>query len=267
VKKIILSVVVVLACYNLFAQDSTIIKSEKTDKKEAKRQRINAMIKQEEEGNLSFTKQTLFGIEARTNGYGIFLEVGRRRSQRFTSTYTMELTEIKHHKEEKLNSAENLFNNSFIYGKINNFYQTKLGFGQQYIFGQKGNKNGVAVIGLLNGGVSIGMLKPYYLHIKDSTGREKDVSYYSDSLSFIYPYSVLGSGGFGKGWSELMIKPGLFLKGALRFDFGRYNEKVQAVEIGMSIEYYLDKIPLMVYSDQKNMFFQGHIAFVFGSRK
>ena len=67
-KKIILSVVVVLAMNNLFAQDSTLVKSEKTDKKEAKRQRINAMIKQEEEGNLSFTKQTLFGIEARTNG-------------------------------------------------------------------------------------------------------------------------------------------------------------------------------------------------------
>jgi hypothetical protein len=267
VKKLILSVAVVLACYNLFAQDSTIVTNKKSDKKEAKRQRINAMIKQEEEGNLSFTKQTLFGIQARTNGYGIFLEIGRRRSQRFTNTYSLELSEIKHNKEEKLNSAENLFNNSFIYGKINNFYQGKLGFGQQYIFGQKGNKNGVAIIGLLNGGISAGLLKPYYLHIKDSAGVEKDVSYYTDSLSFIYPYSPLGSGGFGKGWNELRFKPGVFLKGGLRFDFGRYNEKVQAVEIGMSVEYYFSKIPMMVYSDQKNLFFQGHIAFVFGSRK
>jgi hypothetical protein len=267
VKKLILSIAVVLASFNLFAQDSTIVTNKKSDKREAKRQRINAMIKQEEEGNLSFTKQTLFGIEARTNGYGIFLEIGRRRSQRFTTTYSLELSEIKHPKEEKLNSAENLFNNSFIYGKINNFYQAKLGFGQQYIFGQKGNKNGVAIIALLNGGISAGLLKPYYLHIKDSTGLEKDVSYYTDSLSFIYPYSPLGSGGFGKGWNELQFKPGVFLKGGLRFDFGRYNEKVQAVEIGMSVEYYFSKIPMMVYSPDKNLFFQGHIAFVFGTRK
>ena len=266
-KKIILPVVVLLACHSLLAQDSSVVKSEKLDKKEAKKQRINAMIKQEEEGNLSFTKQTLFGIQARTNGYGIFLEVGRRRSQRFTNTYTLELSEIKHHKEEKLNSAENLFNNSFIYGKINNFYQAKIGFGQQYILGQKGNKNGVAVIAMLNGGISAGLLKPYYLHIKDSSGEERDVSYYKDSTSFIYPYSVLGSGGFGKGWNEVKFKPGLFLKSALRFDFGRYNEKVQAVEIGMSIEYYFSKVPMMVYSDSKNLFFQGHLAFVFGSRK
>ena len=266
-KKIILSVSLVLACYNLFAQDSALAKTESPDKKEAKRQRINAMIKQEEEGNLSFTKQTLFGIEARTNGYGIFLEVGRRRSQRFTTTYSVELSEIKHHKEEKLNSPENLFNNSFIYGKINNFYQAKIGYGQQYIFGQKGNKNGVAVIAHLNGGLSAGLLKPYYLHIRDSGGVEREVSYYSDSASFINPYSVLGSGGFGKGWNELQFKPGLFVKGALRFDFGRYNEKVQAVEIGMSVEYYFSKIPMMAFSESKNLFFQGHLAFVFGSRK
>jgi hypothetical protein len=52
VKKLILSVTVVLACFNLFAQDSTLAQNPKADKKEAKRQRINAMIKQEEEGNL-----------------------------------------------------------------------------------------------------------------------------------------------------------------------------------------------------------------------
>jgi len=267
VKKIILSVTIVLASCSLFAQDSTHVKSEKADRKAAKQQRIAAMIKQEEEGNLSFTKQTLFGIEARTNGYGVFLEVGRRKSQRFASTYSVELTEIKHSKEEKLTSAENLFNNSFIYGKINNFYQVKLGYGQQYIFGQKGNKNGVAVIGLMNAGVSVGMLKPYYIHVRDSFGKESTVSYYSDSSSFIYPAYVLGSGGFGKGWDQLKIKPGLYWKGALRFDFGRYNEKVQAVEIGMSVEYYFSQIDQMVYSDPKNLFFQGHIAFVFGSRK
>ena len=64
------------------------------------------------------------------NGYGFFFELGRSRSPSFTNLYVFELTEIKHPKEEKVSNG-NFFSNSFVYGKINNFYYLKLGFGQQ----------------------------------------------------------------------------------------------------------------------------------------
>ena len=63
----------------LCAQDSSGRKLSKADKKAANRQRINAIIKQEEEGNLSFRKQSVFGLQLRTNGYGAFYELGKRR--------------------------------------------------------------------------------------------------------------------------------------------------------------------------------------------
>jgi len=245
---------------SVFAQQS------KEDKKEAKRQRINAIIKQEEEGNLSFRRHTAFGIQLRTNGYGAFIEIGRRTSQRMTNTYVLELSEIKETKEEKWQSPENLFNNTYVYGKINNFYQAKLGYGKQYILGQKGNKNGVAVLAILQGGFAGGLLKPYFLQIRDSTGERQTISYYQDSTAFLNSY-IAGSGGLGKGWNSLRFKPGVYAKGALRFDFGRYNERVQAIEIGMSLEYYFQKIPIMAYVKNRNLFFQGHVAFVFGHRK
>ncbi len=260
-------VFVSIAGLSLFAQDSTSNKNSKSSGKEAKRQRINAIIKQEEEGNLSFRKQTAFGLQLRTNGYGAFVELGRRKSQRLTTTYSLEITEIKERKEEKLQSTGDLFGSSFIYGKINNFYGVKLGYGQQNILGQKGNKNGVAVIAFLQGGVAAGLLKPYYLHIQDSAGRERTINYYQDSVSFINPSIIYGAGGIGKGWNELKFKPGVYLKGGLRFDFGRYNEKVQAIEIGMGIEYFFSGAPILDYNKARNLFFQGHVAFVFGTRK
>jgi len=263
VKKIILLVFLSASGLTLFAQNE----KSKSDKKEEKRQRINAIIKQEEEGNLSFRKHTIFGVQLRTNGYGAFAEIGRRTSQRLTKTYSLELTEIKERKEEKWRSPENLFNNSYVYGKINNFYQAKLGYGQQYILGQKGNKNGVAVIALAQAGVSAGLLKPYYLQLEDATGRQRTISYYDDSTAFLNGPKWFGSGGIGKGWNELKFKPGVFFKGGLRFDFGRYNEKVQAIEIGLSLDYYFQKIPIMAYVKQNNLFYQGHVAFVFGNRK
>jgi hypothetical protein len=79
--------------------------------------------------------------------------------------------------------------------------------------------------------------------------------------------SIYGSSGFTKGWNEVKLKPGAFLRAALRFDFGRYNESVQAMEIGVSTEAFAEKIPILVNVDHKQFFTQIHIAFVFGGRK
>ncbi len=267
-KKLILFILLLTPGTVLLAQDSTTHAMGKKQTKEQKRHRIDAMLKQEEEGNLSYIKQNGFGIMLRTNGYGIFFEIGRRRTQRFTNTYSIELTEIKHPKEEK--SGGGFFSNPFIYGKINNFYQAKLGFGQQYILGQKGNKNGVAVIGLAQAGFSMGLLKPYYINTDIGT-----IKYSSQDSSTFLSYNNQYSGaGFTKGLGEMKLKPGAYLKTALRFDFGRFNESVSAIEIGMSVDVYADKIDIMapVTTDAKaggpkRLFYQGHIAFVFGRRK
>lgn len=240
--------------------------------KNEKKERLNAMMKQEEEGNLVYVKQNGFGIQLRTNGYGIFFEIGKRRSQRFTNTYSIELTEIKHPKEEKTGGS--FFTSPYIYGKANNFYQLKLGFGQQFIFGQKGNKNGIAVIGLAQAGLALGFLKPYYINT-NSAGPEQTIKYTPEDSSVFLTYNGENSAaGITKGWGELKFRPGLFLKTGLRFDFGRFNESVQAIEIGMSLEGFAKKIDIMapVSNDRlaagpQRLFFQGHIAFVFGRRK
>jgi len=271
VKKIILFIFVFSAGTFVFGQDSTQRSSNapvvRKDRKTEKRDRINSIIKQEEEGNLSFRKQTAFGIQLRTDGYGAFLELGRRKSARYTNLYALEITEIKHRKEDKIGGAENFFSNSYIFGKINNFYQAKLGFGEQYILGQKGNKNGVAITASLQGGLDIGLLKPYYIDIQDAAGVDRSVSYYSDSAAFKNPQIIYGGSGLTKGFNQLKVKPGIYLKSALRFDFGRYNESLQALEIGISVEGFSGKIPILLYNDAKQIFYQGHIAFVFGSRK
>ncbi len=251
----------------IYSQDSTRKRSGSRDeRREEKRTKRDAIIKQEEEGVLAYSKQSVFGVQLRTNGYGVFYELGRPKSQRFTNLYLIELTEIKHPKEDKTTSTDGIFSNSYTLGKINNFYQLKLGYGQQYIFGQKGNKNGVAIMGIYQAGLSLGLLRPYYLDVIEN-GSEQSIKYDSkDSSAFLFG-NIIGSSGLSKGWNEIKLKPGIFVKTALRFDFGRYNERVQALQIGLSAEAYSGKIPQLVYTKQKQIFFQGHIAFVFGQRK
>lgn len=266
VKKLVVAILWVCVASTVVAQN-TKPKSSKEERRAEKRERISAMIKQEEEGVLAYYKQSVFGLALRTDGYALFYELGRMKSPRFANLYSLEFSEIKHEKEERFQNVESFFANSFIYGKTNSFYQLKLGFGQQYIFGQKGNKNGVAVLGIYGAGLSAGLLKPYYLNVENTvTLEQKDIKYQDDSAQFLNGH-ILGSSGFSKGLSELSVNPGAYAKAALRFDFGRFNESIQAVEIGISADFYSKKVELMALNDPKRLFVQGHIALLFGRRK
>lgn len=267
-KKLIISLFLVPACFQLLAQETETKKELRERKKEERRQKINDLIRQDEEGVLVYSKQSLFGVKLRTNGYGIFYEFGKMTSQRNATLFSVEFTEIKHVKEEKLPSGSGgfSFDNPYIYGKINNFYQLKLGAGMQRIVGQKGNKNGVAVNAIINGGLSLGMLRPYYI-IVDDNGINRTIKYSpADSTLFIHGF-ILGGAGLGKGWGEIKIKPGVFANTALRFDFGRFNEVITAVEVGISTEFYSSKIPILLFQKNKQFFYQGHIGIMFGHRK
>lgn len=243
----------------------------KQQKKEERKELINRMIMQEEEGAIIFQKQTVFGIKLNTDGYGMFLEMGRMKTSRKSNLYSLEIGERKNSKEEKVPPVlGNYFTNPFVYGKINNFYYAKLGFAQQRLIGNKGNKNGVAVSAIYGGGFSAGLLKPYYLKVQDAqTNKISDVKYndkngavFLDNLSY-----VQGSSGFSKGFNEIKVTPGAYAKTALRFDYGRYNELVSAIEVGINVEAYAKKIPVMLLQKQRQLFFNAYAAIEFGRRK
>ena len=267
-KRITALTIIILIGFSLHAQDSTATNKSSKERKEERRQRINAMIRQEEEGALIYNKQSVFGIKLRTNGYGLFYELGRSKSRRKANTYSVELTEIKDPKEEKTPTDIFSFTNPYVIGKINNFYQLKFGYGQQYLFGQKGNKNGIAVTGNYQAGISLGLLRPYYLEVDDSTGARTEIKYsQADSAEFLDPSLNPSSAGLFKGWGEVKLKPGIYAMTSLRFDWGHYNEVVSGIEIGFSIEAFTEKIPIILFAPQRQVFFQGHLALVFGRRR
>jgi hypothetical protein len=263
VKKLVSTAVVIIVCFVASAQGE-----KAKDKKEERREKINALKKQAEEGVLVYRKQSIFGAQMRSNGYGLFYEVGKMKTNRKTNIYRVDLTEIKNHKEEKIPAGGVIFGNPYIYGKVNNFYQLTLGFGQQYILGQKGNKNGVAVSMIYNGGLAMGILRPYYLEIQDPmTSENRFIRYKDDNDLFLDNAVIIGGAGIGKGWSDLEISPGVFGKFALRFDYGRFNEMVSGIEVGISADYYTQKMPILLLQKEKQLFYQAYIAVLFGRRR
>ncbi|MEY2903010.1 MAG: hypothetical protein RLY89_2116, partial [Bacteroidota bacterium] len=61
--------------------------------------------------------------------------------------------------------------------------------------------------------------------------------------------------------------PGAYARTAIRFDYGRYNEVLSAIEVGLNVEYYSKKMPIVLLNDPKSLFFNAYVSIVFGKRK
>ncbi len=252
-----------------FAQQANTSQNIKEEKKQERKQHIADLIKREEEGSLIYNHQSVFGFKLNTDGWTALFEHGKYKTITTTNTWFIELGERKSHKEEKITATDATgfpVGNPLIYGKQNVFYDINVGIGQQKLIGGKGAKNGVAVSAIYGGGISAGLLKPYYVTIIDPNTQEtRDVKYEGpgDTLFLYYPFS---SAGFTKGFNEIKFTPGVIGHAGLRFDYGRYNELLSAIEVGVSAEYYTKEMPIMVNAPAKKFFYNAYVAIEFGKR-
>jgi hypothetical protein len=271
-RQIFLTVLASTLVLQLFAQNNntdSVNMMSKLNKQNAKRERMNNLSRMEEEGDLIFNKHNIFGIRLATNGYGINFEKGKFKSPSKTRIYQFELNEIHDPKEHHVSASSDQINFSSVSPyKLNNLYEFKMAIGEQRLIGGKGNKNGVAVTMLYTGGVTIGLLKPYYLDVQNIiTGATSRKTFAQMEQDTVEGDQITGASGFLVGWGNLTIKPGLNAKLAMRFDYGRLNQTVSAIECGLTEEYYFGQIPLVYMVKEHNFFFNAYVQIMFGSRK
>lgn len=264
-KKILLSSFLLLCLSVSYAQYKKETQSAKQQRREERRERINKLSKQEEEGELVFNKQSVFGVKLVTDGYGLSYEFGKYQTNKKSLLFQIEFNEKRHPKEKKLSLFDGIGFSNVIFGKTNNFYQLKLGVAQQLRIGGKGNKNGVAVSGIVGGGFSAGLEKPYLVNVTVN-GQEFRTTF-PTIIDSGYTDKINGSAGVFRGWSSVKFNPGAHAKLAMRFDYGRFNETVTAIEAGVMAEYYSKKVSQLAYVKEKQFFLTGYISILLGRRK
>lgn len=223
------------------------------------------------------TREFSGGVRLCTNGWSIFVEHGNvqsedtRHSDMFYNIrlWQIELSEIKDPKEYKstnsnLDPYAGVKSTPFIFGKINNFYSLKFGYGARKMIAGKPDPGTVSIHWVYVGGLALGMLKPYYI----KTDNEANPIKYSDSTKgeFLSETDIIGSAGFGQGLGEIKFIPGLHAKTALHFDFAANRKTVMAIETGVSAELYVKKIQLMARHDGVPYFLNFYASFQFGKR-
>jgi hypothetical protein len=270
--KSLLSLLFSVIVLQAFAQDTTATGETvppRQTRQQAKRNRMNNALRMEEEGDLIFNRQNIFGIRLASDGYGISYEKGFFRTPTRTVIFEAELNEKHDQKEHHVSASTDGFDfSSVVPYKLNNFYEFKLAIGQQILIGGKGNKNGVAVTALYAGGLTLGMLKPYYLDITNAISQATNqLTYAQLAQDTTIGDQVTGASGFLIGWDQLKVKPGVNAKQAMRFDYGRLNQTVAAVEVGLTEEFFSGKMPIMYLAPAHQFFFNAYVSILFGNRK
>ncbi len=235
-----------------------------------------AVVPPKVKGPKALSREWSGGVRLNSDGYSLFINrgtllsdgFGQRNEDRFYHVrfFTFEISEKKHPKETRSNGGTPgvLFQpGSYILGKVNNFYQLKLGYGRRHMIAGKPDPGTVAIHWAYQGGFAAGLVKPYYInHIH--LGEIK----YSDSIAsdFVGANNILGKGGFAKGLNEVSFVPGVFVRTGLHFDFATKRKGVLGAEFGINGEIYTRKIDLMVAQQPQLYFLNFYAAFQIGKR-
>lgn len=269
--RVFLTILAATLVFQLYAQDTTYAPppTTKQARAQAKRNRMNNALRMEEEGDLIFNRQNVFGIRLASDGYGISYEKGYFRTPTRTVLWEFELNEKHSPKEHHISAQTDAFDfSSIVPYKLNNLFEFKAAIGQQILIGGKGNKNGVAVTALYAGGLTLGMLKPYYLDITNEISQASNQQTYAQFASdSVTGDQITGAAGVLVGWGNLTIKPGINAKQGMRFDYGRLNQTVAAIEVGLTEEFFSGKMPIMYLVPAKQFFFNAYVSILFGNRK
>jgi len=192
-----------------------------------------------------------------SNGFEIGLNVGRLKSYYRTQYWHFGIGELKHHREYKNRdgitggNSSGRNSRSYIYGKQNNLYAVRVGYGVKRYYSEKARKKGLAIGVSYEGGPTLGILKPYYLEINRTEigGQVKpspEKFNGSNANLFLNTDRIFGAAPAINGLNELKIRPGIHLMGAIHFDWGAFDEYVKAVEVGIAADVFFSDMPILI---------------------
>lgn len=176
--------------------------------------------------------------------------------------FNLEVVSVNHYRESTSNVGGN--GNGYVYGKQNYLFAVRPQYGREINLFRKSSEGGINVNGIIAGGPTIGLLKPYYVQVFYGRGAIRDEVFDPKKHT---PNNIAGSGGFFEGLGEATVVPGVNLKAALNFELDAFRQSNISLEVGFLAEAYTQKVNIMALSENRNLFTSGYITIFFGGKK
>ncbi len=220
-----------------------------------------------------YNKEFAVNVYLHTKGYGVGAIFGDIQTYYKTSFYHIDLGLVKHPKEHRPDQIPqgSILTRPYIYGKKNTFMVLRAGKGMKRYLSEKAKRKGVAMAYSFQVGPSIGMLKPYYLDLdntQDGVPSTRSEKYSAENHDrFLNTSKIEGYSGFWRGLDEINFILGGHIKGGAHFAWGAYDKYVKAIEVGLLLDVYFQRVDIMVIEDNSPLFANLYINLQFGKRK
>jgi hypothetical protein len=217
-----------------------------------------------------YTSEFTWGVNKNTSGGligGFVFKKARRLSDKVFETFGLEIMNVKHPQEVKVNSDAT--GNPFIWGKSNYLYAFRFQYGRDFVLFKKAPQQGTEIKLVTAVGPSIGVVAPYYIERKldDNNFYETVDEQYNPNNPLQTFDNILGTGNLFEGIGQSKIQLGGNAKFGLNFELGTTKNQVTGFEVGFLVDAYFNKIILMPTTYNKAVFPTLYFTLFYGSRK
>ena len=202
----------------------------------------------------------LLGGKLNSDGWSSNIYFVKKTNYKWNRIWQVGFSEIKHEKQTK-QKGKNYpqFGNAtpYVFGKINNLYTLQVGYGHEKLLLPSVLEGNTSVCIRYNVGLSLAMLKPYYLKLiymeniggVDTSHLEEHKYSPTDSARFLTPSTIFGSSRWSKGLGEINYIPGAYFEVAFTILPGKPKTFIQAITLGINGAFYADMLPLMANAE------------------
>ncbi|MBK7303578.1 MAG: hypothetical protein IPI90_10070 [Saprospiraceae bacterium] len=237
-------------------------------------QNQGSVVQQSVRKGVIYNKEKSIDMAIQTNGFFVGYNSGKLRTYYLTNYFHLDFGLLEHPREVRLNKNFNHgggFFSSFTYGKRNSLWNFRAGKGFVRYFSEKDRKKGVALGIRLEGGVLMGILKPYYLRViknQDGILFIENIKYSESTKDvFLDLNSIVGASSFGVGLTELNFAPGAYGRMGIMIDPGAFEKYVRALNFGLQLDLYPKRVPIMASRQNPFAYLNFYLNLQFGSRK
>lgn len=228
---------------------------------------LPALAQSEEEE--SFDNELSYGINLNSNGGligGAFVRLAYTMSDKMLQFGAVEIVEVKHPRELRAYSGET--GDSFIIGKQNYLFVVRPHYGRELVLFRKAAESGVQVNAVGAVGPSLGFLVPYYIRFNYGQPGSQDVrTEQYEPRVHVNKERIQGAAGVFTGLGEANLNIGLHGKAGVSFEYGRYNESIAGIEVGLLVEAFTKKMVIIPEAANNQVFTSVYLNIYYGRRK
>jgi hypothetical protein len=219
-----------------------------------------------EEVGTYYRSEAAGGFIWHTNGVGIHFRYGRNTTDLYKTSFGLDLVNMRHDKEVKVYNPVYDDGKGYYFGKMNAVLVARPFYGGRKILFKKLRTQGVEVGFNWGIGPSIAFAKPVYLAIIKPNDPLLPVVDEKYDPSKHNVDNIYGRSRWSLGMDEMKIHIGAQAKFGMHFEIHPEDDRIRALEVGVSLDYYPKEIQIMAGDVNKPYFLTPYLNFIFGGK-